>query len=652
MIAHFPEPYEDELLFSVLARFAERMAYPALYTPLVELFGVRHGIPAVELPNKLDQLVSALPPGSIHTTQSFIEENTLLPLYAPFLPTRGYELIIANMKGGDIRTTQLRSGISAGRVKPPEFFRTCSVCDEQSIAANGETYWRRLHQVQGVELCPIHGVFLENTSIRFRGAGRRDALISAQAARRAAIGRKVDFQSAENELLLRIANSVQWLLGKNILRPGVYEINRGYRRLLARQGFISSKGWIRLDKLREKLAAYCSADLLKRFGCDLYDGGDGGWLGRLIREKEQATAPLRHLLVMSILGISVQEFFTSLLPEAETSENQPLFPCLNVVCPQFRKNIINGFETKREKRAPALMFGCLECNHVSSRSADGLTIIRVVKFGSLWEQKLKILWDDDSRSMSKVAIELGADVRSLLRCALKLNLKFPRRGPTRITTHPRYIHLAKRVPIDSARDDKRADWARLRDAHSNSGISELHRLNSALYTWLYRHDRSWLIRNSPVHRQFVPKNNRVDWNARDQELVDKVIAVAIRIKSDPSCSRRVTVRSIGMDLGIHTLLQIHKNKLPRVTQAFEAYVESAEQFALRRIKSAKDAIKARGGPITKSAIERTANLGARARQMPAVQQAIAVAQKELEKSVLRIPKRELETVGILAASRT
>jgi hypothetical protein len=87
MIAHFPEPYEDELLFSVLARFAERMAYPALYTPLVELFGVRHGIPAVELPNKLDQLVSALPPGSIHTAQTFIEKNTLLPLYAPFLTT-------------------------------------------------------------------------------------------------------------------------------------------------------------------------------------------------------------------------------------------------------------------------------------------------------------------------------------------------------------------------------------------------------------------------------------------------------------------------------------------------------------------------------------------------------------------------------------
>jgi len=648
MITHFPEPYDDELFFSVLARFAERMAYPALYSPLVELFGVRHGIPAVELPNKLDQLISVLPPGSHHTAQSFIERNTLLPLYAPFLVSNAYELIVANMRGGDIRTTQLRSGISAGRVKPPEFFRTCPVCDEQSIKAYGETYWRRLHQIRGVELCPIHGVFLENTNIRFRGAGRRDALISAQAAQRVNSARAVDFRNEEDVLLLRIANSVQWLLKTNTSRPGIHEINLTYQRLLAREGLVSNKGWIRLNKLREKFLECCSVDLLKQFGCDLYDGGDGGWLGRLLREKDQAVAPLRHLLVMSVIGVSAEEFFTGPPAQAEASENSPLFPCLNVVCSQFRKNVINGFETKREKKAPARIFGCPECGHVSSRIADGLTIIRVVKFGDLWEQKLKALWDDDSRSLSRVATELGADSRSLLRCALKLNLKFPRRGPTRSTSRPSYIHLSKRVPIDSAKENKRAAWIQLRNSHADAGISELYWLNSGLYTWLYRHDRSWLNRNSPAHRQFVPGNNRVDWNARDDGLVDGVIATAIRIKSDNVHSRRVTVRSIGVELGVHTLLQIHKNKLPRTKEALEAYVESGEQFALRRINFAADSLKSRGGLITKSAIERAAGLGAKALGMPSVKRAIFVVLNQLGKRDPIIPKKQPETVEILA----
>ncbi len=86
MIANFPDPHEGELLYSVLARFAERMGYPARFTSLRELFGVHHGVPAIALPNKLDRLVSVLPPGSIYPADSLIQRNTLLPLYAPFFP--------------------------------------------------------------------------------------------------------------------------------------------------------------------------------------------------------------------------------------------------------------------------------------------------------------------------------------------------------------------------------------------------------------------------------------------------------------------------------------------------------------------------------------------------------------------------------------
>jgi len=52
----------------------------------------------------------------------------------------------------------------------------------------------------------------------------------------------------------------------------------------------------------------------------------------------------------------------------------------------------------------------------------------------------------------------------------------------------------------------------------------------------------------------------------------------------------------------------------------------------RRIKFAAESIKARGGLVTKSSIERTASLGIKALRMPTVQRAIAEAQDELEKS--------------------
>src|SRR6266404_3435485 len=192
MIGHFPDPLPGELMFSVLARFAERMKYPARSRSLLELFGVRHGVPAIELPNKLDQLVSALPPGTTYTSDSLIARNTLLPFYAPFLPERNYKMILSSMKGNGARTTQLRAGIIAGRINPPEFFRTCPVCDEQNIARWGETYWHRLHQIQGVEVCPLHSVLLEPTNICLCGSARKDALISAQSSQRLTVARALD----------------------------------------------------------------------------------------------------------------------------------------------------------------------------------------------------------------------------------------------------------------------------------------------------------------------------------------------------------------------------------------------------------------------------------------------------------------------------
>ena len=53
--------------------------------------------------------------------------------------------------------------------------------------------------------------------------------------------------------------------------------------------------------------------------------------------------------------------------------------------------------------------------------------------------------------------------------------------------------------------------------------------------------------------------------------------------------------------------------------------------------------------MTKSAIERTASLGVKALRMPTVQRAIAQVQDELEKSVHRIPKREMEIAEVLTA---
>lgn len=84
MLAAFPHPLPDELLYSVCARYAHRVQYPHQKTVMGELFGGKTFHAVVDFPGYLDELVQALPPERGFTVDRIIDEHTLLPAYAPF----------------------------------------------------------------------------------------------------------------------------------------------------------------------------------------------------------------------------------------------------------------------------------------------------------------------------------------------------------------------------------------------------------------------------------------------------------------------------------------------------------------------------------------------------------------------------------------
>jgi hypothetical protein len=633
MIANFPDFYKGELLYSLLARFADRMRYPSRNTALLELFGPGHGVPAIELPNKIDALIERLPPASIYTADMLIQRNTLLPFYAPFLAQRNYELIIADMKGNGARTTQLRAGIVAGGINPPEFFRTCPSCDEENFSRHGETYWHRLHQIRGIEVCPVHRVFLEPTNVPLFGSARKDSLVSAQSARRVAVSKVLDPQDAGHRFLLRLAVSAEWLLENDVSRPRLIEIGRCYRHLLAANDCLTPRGWIRLNRLREKLRQCCPVDWLKGVNCELHTGSDGGWLARLFRETDQSMAPIRHLAVMAALNVSAEEFFTHLLTRSARQLRETRFRCLNPVCPRYSALVIAGFDIKRTNYGFARIFECPHCAHRSSRPLDGQSVIRVVSFGELWMQKLKSLWADGSRSLENISEELNADPRSITKYAAKLGLEFPRRGPTRPTKRPE-LHTPKPAALALTVMDKRKQWHQLRRNNVGAGISELRRMAPVLYCWLYRHDREWFRENSPAHLAFAFQGRGVDWKARDEDLAARVVSAALELKRNPDRRRRVTTRSIGQALKLAPFLRMHLCKLPRTKLALEAQVESTEEFALFRIRRATESFAVNHTRATRSDIMRAAGIvGSTAYRIPSVRRASIEAKASLDHSL-------------------
>jgi len=61
MLEYFPDPYPDEILYSIWARYSDDVHLPAKTDALWELFGSRSVRPIVDLPGRIQCFVDRLP---------------------------------------------------------------------------------------------------------------------------------------------------------------------------------------------------------------------------------------------------------------------------------------------------------------------------------------------------------------------------------------------------------------------------------------------------------------------------------------------------------------------------------------------------------------------------------------------------------------
>ncbi len=165
MIGFFPEPFPDELCYSLCARYRRRAGYRGRVSTVRDLFGSASFRAAVDLPSRLDHLVVSLPPGHGYTADRIIDEHTLLPFCAAFLSPERVARVRPEMRRSSSRALAgACAGVSRFAMRL-EYLRYCPVCVEDDRERFGEAYWRRVHQASGVKLCPSHGVTLEPSGV-------------------------------------------------------------------------------------------------------------------------------------------------------------------------------------------------------------------------------------------------------------------------------------------------------------------------------------------------------------------------------------------------------------------------------------------------------------------------------------------------------
>ena len=163
MIAFFPEVYPDELVYSWLARYGVRSGYTHYRAIADDLFTSHTAKPNLEFVMELSQdayevITNAMP------FETVIIQHTMFPYYARFLPIERRQKAfgqLMNMRKSFNNTLYIRRNKTQHRPR----LRYCPLCAESDRKQYGEAYWHRLHHLDHIDICPVHGCHLLNSTV-------------------------------------------------------------------------------------------------------------------------------------------------------------------------------------------------------------------------------------------------------------------------------------------------------------------------------------------------------------------------------------------------------------------------------------------------------------------------------------------------------
>lgn len=165
MINYLPQPYNDELVYSLVSRTYAQSGYMHYSYFAKEAFSVSTVRPDFEFLNFYSSEFFSLLT-KYKTLTEIICNHTMFPYYGRYMQTskriEAYEALCRF----DSKTFYNRITMNKSRTCEVRHLRYCPLCVEEDRKKFGETYWRRVHQIRHINICPKHHCYLVNSKMQ------------------------------------------------------------------------------------------------------------------------------------------------------------------------------------------------------------------------------------------------------------------------------------------------------------------------------------------------------------------------------------------------------------------------------------------------------------------------------------------------------
>lgn len=309
----FPTPYPDECFYSILCRYHVRSGNPTSMSTIKRLFGKNYVVASsLHTAFRAEYLKQWIPHSKKISPEHIVYEHSSYQYSllccienAARFPSVWHKRELKEYL--DIPYAKLYGyGPRVGKRHGAACY--CPACAEEERRVYGEPYWHVLHQMTGVEFCPVHGEPILVTDLGY-GQRRMTFFPASETGRSGSTGVPSQTALASNtsdrEAFMRLARDIAWLL-KNGLRldPGI-SITQALSHGKNHNDSRYSSQALFLGQLAESALAETSAAFRKIIAGKLEPGR---FIGLHMRSSSH---PVVFAFLMGVMYGSAEQFFES-----------------------------------------------------------------------------------------------------------------------------------------------------------------------------------------------------------------------------------------------------------------------------------------------------------------------------------------------------
>jgi hypothetical protein len=366
-----------------------------------------------------------------------------------------------------------------------------------------------------------------------------------------------------------------------------------YRRLVER-GLGLPCGRIDQRALRNQTIKHYGREFLASVGCDLDADINNSWLANLIRPRDRINHPIQHLLFIGLLFESLEDF----LFHAHSIEQIP--PEVSV--DRERENV-NPLHTQIIKH---LKMGKSVTQTADFAGCHSHTVNAIGRRHKLICTERKKL----SRPTDKILLKALISAKPIRQISKEFGVAESTLGYL-LQENPNAERIRRRrIYIDRQKFHRRK-FVQLLTSHPETTRNQLWSPNIyRSYLWLRKHDKKWLAVRLPKEiRSNLPKaSNQNKWSSLDVDLSRKIQAVVDELLARKERLVRITLNRIEDEVRKAGFLGRNLNRLPKSKALLDRYLETVDQFQIRRIRLVTERLQETGQITTIPALRKAASI--------------------------------------------